>query len=464
MRLALVYAAVLSCILLAFGTALYAAVDQYLAAETDQSVSLLAQHVAAAIPPNAPLDAEGLSTMDIDPFTAPGMHVQVLDVTGKPLTHSAGLGLGVLPVSEDNLRLALAGVANYYTANAGGERIRVYQLPLRRAGKVAAVVQVGKSYHDYDLTMTSLGQAAGGGSVLAIVLAGLVGWAVAGRALRPIADMTATARAIALSQGFSQRLPENRKADEVGQLATAFNEMLESLESAYSQQRRFVADASHELRAPLTTIVGNLGFVRQAAELSEAERDEALDDAMAEAQRMRRLVGDLLALARADAGQQENLEAVDLNAVVADLWHELRPRTQGRTLRFTSLAKATVRGDRDRLKQVALIIVDNALKYTPAGGQVEVSVRSQDGQAVLRVRDGGIGIDPEDLPHIFDRFYRADKARARDQGGSGLGLAIAKAIVEHLNGSIDVESTPERGTTFTVRLPAVEPTPSEDIS
>ncbi len=457
-RLALVYAAVLSVIVLIFGVLLYVAVQQYLVRQTDESVARLARHVAAALPAGDQLSAESMSMVDIDPFTSPGMHVQILDGTGQPILHSAGLSIRTLPASDADVRLALLGVATFYTADAGGQRIRVYNLPLEHGGKTVGVVQVGKSYLDYDLTLAQLSQATALGGGLAIVLAGLISWAVAGRALRPVADITATARAIALSQGFSRRLVEWRngeRGDEVDRLALAFNEMLASLESAYKSQRRFVADASHELRAPLTTVVGNLEFLRKADGLAPQEREEALDDALAEARRMGRLVGDLLSLARTDASQRLNMEPVALGQVVRDLWEETLLRADGRQLVLTSAAEVTVWGDRDQLKQVALVLMDNALKYTPAGGRVELSVGWADGRAVLRVADTGIGIEPEDLPHVFERFYRADKARSRDDGGSGLGLSIARSIVERHHGTIEVQSTSGNGSAFTVHLPAL---------
>jgi two-component system, OmpR family, sensor kinase len=228
--------------------------------------------------------------------------------------------------------------------------------------------------------------------------------------------------------------------------------MLASLEAAYTAQRRFVADASHELRAPLTTIRGNLEFVRRARDLPAQTRDEALVDALAESERMTRLVDDLLALARADAGQALDMRPVALHELLADLRQEVAARAGERELCLERLDEAWVWGDPDRLKQVALILVDNALRYTPAGGTVTLSLVAGDGRATLRVADTGIGIDPEDRPHIFDRFYRADKARARDEAGAGLGLAIAAAIVDQHEGSIEVESAPGAGSIFAVHL------------
>ena len=450
-RLALVYAAVLALVLFLFGGLLYLAVERHLAAQTDQSVAELAHHVTAAIPAGSRLDPESLHLANIDPFAAPGLHIQILDAEGLPLVHSAGLGEKMLPRSEREVRSALLGVATYYTASAEGERIRVYNLPLQHAGVTVGVIQVGKSYHDYDLTLARLGQAELAGGFLAILAAGLAGWAVAGGALRPIAEMTETARAIASARDFARRLPQHKSADEVGRLAAAFNEMLDSLAAAYGLQQRFVADASHELRAPLTTIAGNLEFVRKVESLSPEERREALDDALVEARRMGRLVGELLDLARADSGQKLVGAPVALAPLLDRVRQELATRAEKVDLRWQTACDVTVWGDADQLKQLALTLLDNALKYTPAGGRVTVSLNREARQAVLRVADTGIGIEPADLPHVFERFYRADRARGRD--GTGLGLAIAKAIVGRHGGTIEVASTPGRGSTFSVRLP-----------
>jgi signal transduction histidine kinase len=256
-----------------------------------------------------------------------------------------------------------------------------------------------------------------------------------------------------------------------------FNEMLESLESATQAQRRFVADASHELRAPLTTIQGNLAFLqRHLNELPPEERRTMLADAHGEALRLAELVNDLLLLARADANADipsevqateteerkgvQKTQLVELDHAVLQLVRQLRRRLslEGSTLSLEigHIEPVRVQGDEESLRRVALILLDNAIKYTPGNneegkGRVIVSVERINGQAVLRVRDTGIGIEPDSLPHIFERFYRADRARVRQ--GTGLGLSIAQTLVEHLGGRITAESTLGKGSTFNVWLP-----------
>jgi signal transduction histidine kinase len=292
---------------------------------------------------------------------------------------------------------------------------------------------------------------AGGTAVAAIG-----SFVVADRALRPVAAMTQTARAIAASRGFARRLEDTGGKDELGRLARTFNEMLSSLEEAYRLQQRFVADAAHELRAPLTAILGNLDLLSRASGMSAEERSEALEYADAEARRLSRIVSELLTLARADAGQRLEKRPVDLDRVLLDALADMRTVARGRRLEVENFEPAVVQGDADRLKQLLVNLMDNALKYSPSDALVTIELRNSFGEAILTVRDDGIGISADDLPHVFERFYRADPARSRDPGGTGLGLAIAKWIVEQHEGAISIESSTGLGATVTVRLPLVE--------
>ena len=229
--------------------------------------------------------------------------------------------------------------------------------------------------------------------------------------------------------------------------------MLSSLDVAYQAQRRFVDDAAHELRAPVTSITGNLDLLERARDLPAAEREVVLADVHAETERLGRLVNDLLALARADTGQRITRTNVELDRVVIEGVRGMDHLADDVDLGIAALEPAVVDGDPDRLKQVLIILVENALRYTPAGGRVRVSLRRRAGEVVLAVEDSGMGIAPADLPHIFDRFYRADPARSRVAGGSGLGLAIARWIAEAHDGRIEVESEPGSGSTFRIVLP-----------
>ena len=437
--------------------------DQY--ENVDRSLVSTAEHFEEEVASSTPRPPA-----DIAPPGDPNILVRLYDAnelpigdTGNssespPLTPAEILAEDAGPAYDRFLRW-LPGGATFHTGAfamardpTSGDRLRLYVLPIGPDGA-----------EGYVLTWSSLRRV--DGSVLflrflvvGIVLGGVVvaagaSVAVAGRALQPIAGMTRTARAIAASRGFSRRLDEPARLDELGQLARTFNEMLASLEEAYRSQQRFVADAAHELRAPLTAILGNVDLLAHIPDMPAEERAEALAYLDGEARRLSRIVGELLTLARADAGQTLERRPVELDRVVLDALAEMRPLAEDHRLELKDFEPATVSGDADRLKQLLLNLLDNSLKYTPSEGRISVTLKRSPSEALLTVRDTGVGIPPQDLPHIFDRFYRADPARSRDPGGTGLGLAITKWIVDQHEGDIFVESAVGRGTTVTVHLP-----------
>ena len=342
------------------------------------------------------------------------------------------------------------------TDPTAGGRVRLYAIPAGDPGRPVGYVQAWTSLQSLDDSMQRfrlLLLALGAGGVASVLVCSLL---IAGRALRPVATMTQTAHTIAASRGFSRRVPEPQRQDELGQLARTFNEMLGSLEEAYRAQQRFVADASHELRAPLTAIQGNIELLARFPEMPADEREEALTYLESESRRLSRMVGELLTLARADAGQTLERRTVELDAVLLEAVTEMRRLSAHHRVAVDDVEPISVEGDRDRLKQLVLILLDNALKYTPEAGQVRISLGRSGGLATLAVRDDGIGIPAEALPHVFERFYRADPARGRDPGGTGLGLSIARWIVEQHGGEISIQSTVGSGTTVTASLPFTE--------
>jgi heavy metal sensor kinase len=293
--------------------------------------------------------------------------------------------------------------------------------------------------------------AAAGAVVLAVGLAG--GWLISARILRPVASISATASAISATN-LSERINPAGVDVELAELARVLNATFDRLEAAFERQARFTADASHELRTPLA-------ILRTHAELalsrprSAGEYRDTVETCLGAARRMTALVEGLLTLARADAGKLDLLhEPVDLRQVIDESVALFRPLAEGKGVSLAaSLESANVTGDPVRLGQVAINLLSNAVQYNHPGGEVRVWLGVAGGEAVLSVTDTGCGVPEEDRPHLFERFYRVDKARSRASGGNGLGLAICRSIVEGHGGTIGFETEPGRGSTFWVRLP-----------
>jgi signal transduction histidine kinase len=332
--------------------------------------------------------------------------------------------------------------------------LRVFTQPvLNMDGKVVAYVQTATLMHTVDTTMDTLLVVLAGSAIVAVALATIVGWLTARRALAPLETITQTALQITRADDLSRRIPMAEvPQDEVGRLAMAFNESLERLERLFNAQRRFLADVSHELRTPLTTIRANVDLVRRLGGADPV----SLGAIQSEAERMSRLVGDLLVLAQADAGTLPLAhDTVEMDTLLLEVLSETQVLAGGVKLGLGELDQALVTGDRDRLKQILLNLVSNALKFTPEGGRVTMGLALVDEWVRITVSDTGVGIPPEELPRIFDRFYRVDKARSRALGGAGLGLSIAQRIAQLHGGRIEAASNglDGGGTTFSVWLP-----------
>ena len=451
-RLTLWFSLLLFGVLISFGVILYAALRQGL---SQADARLLTAHSAQV---RAALNVQDgqLTVQDVAEgnggAVAPGAGEpwQLWDGNGQLAATAPG---PALPVSPALLQAPLRGSTIERVLQSGtGEDFLVRIQPVTDGGQLVGVLAVGVSLAGTEGALRLLLEVLLLAIPVTVLIAGLGGLWLARRALAPIAQLTQAAQAIQAGD-LSRRLAAPAVDDEVGRLAATLNAMLARLEEAFRRQQRFTADASHELRTPLTIIRATAEEGRSAR--SRVAAQNALTSIEEETQRLEQLVAALLTLARAEADTLPiEQEVVVLHELLADVVDQLAPlaQRQGVTLHRASAEPITVIGDAARLVQLLLNLVGNAIRYTLPGGNVQVSLQGEGRWATLRVRDDGIGIAPDALPHIFERFYRADAAHRR--GGVGLGLSIAHWIVEAHQGEIAVESAPGQGTTFTVRLPA----------
>jgi two-component system OmpR family sensor kinase len=364
--------------------------------------------------------------------------VQLADADGKVLARSNNLGDQVLPaVSGRGPTTASGGTLRilpyYFEANG-----QTYQLTFAQS-----LSSVNSSLVSYGIAVLLI-------VVVFVTMATASVAIMIGRALSPVKRVTATAQSIASSSDLSRRVNYHGSKDEIGQLAATFDQMIEQIDRLVRSQRSFVADASHELRGPLTVIRGNLDLLKR--NLSEEDRSESIRVLEAEMTRMTRIVNDLLVLAEVESGQLDQEQTVSLKELLLDAYERALQLAGERQVVIERQEDLWVKGDAHRLDQLIGNLVGNAIKYTPEGGTITLSLYQDGDWARQDVADTGMGIPAEHLPHIFERFYRVDKARSRRSGGSGLGLAIVKGIAEQHGGKVSVTSEPGKGSTFSVWL------------
>jgi len=367
-----------------------------------------------------------------------------------------------VPLDESGL---LADRPTFNSAYSRGVHLRVLSVPLVSRRGPAGVLQVALNLSLLDATQRTLLTVLIVLAVLAMALAGLAGWLMTGQALSPLASATQVAMRITRADDLSRRIPlTGNESEEVAQLINAFNQTLSRLEALFTTQRRFLADVSHELRTPLTVIKGEVSLMRRIGQVDE----ESIAGVEAEVDRLTRLVGDLLLLAQAESGRLPmDMRPFELDTILLEVFQQMRMLAGERLkLQIAEIDQVQVTGDRDRLKQVLVNLVSNAIQYTPSGGKVTLSLQKTNEQARLTVSDTGQGIPEQDLPNIFERFYRSERSRKRKPGaqssGFGLGLSIAYWIVKNHGGSIEVDSKEGQGTTFCIWLPIKPPAPPED--
>jgi two-component system, OmpR family, sensor kinase len=461
LRLTLLYSAILALTLIASAALLYTAFSR---------VSLRVYEDALVDETRLILNSAEFSVDEVilppGRFAAPETFVQTRTPSGDIIDRTRNLDEFVLPLSADGLIRVQAGEHLITETSTDTGPLLIYTRGVLSEGDLIAIIQVARTLAEHEQALDTLRQTMVIGMTAVTIGAFGIGWFLAGTVLRPINRIAQTARDIGRSRDFNRRVHYIGPPDELGNLATTFNAMLEELQEAFSQeeralraQRRFAADASHELRTPLTTIRGNIELLLRTPPISESDRTEVVTDIMAESERLIRLINGLLVLERTDAEWPDNTEIIDVRPVIEEVTRQAQRIAPERVITTDGVEDVSISGNRDALKQVLLILIDNALKYSPPEGAIEVSAAHERNRVRIRVRDSGPGIDPAFLPHIFERFYRGESVRSGE--GTGLGLAIARALVESQRGEIAVESQLGRGAVFIVSLPHQPETDSD---
>ena len=459
-RLAVWYALLLSATFALIGAGMFFGLQQYLRANLSDSLrrrSLQVEQIlqrAAAGTGNAAI-AEDSSTRVAPDFNSRFVRVTRLPAdtiyrSGQPADQSFDASLvpppGGLEASKNRV----------YVAATRAGRVMISATPLNTASG-RYLIELGQSLEP----IASLQQRLLG--LLGLLLPALVvcaaggGYLLVNRALQPVERMSQTAEHISV-QDLDERLPVLPTGDALQRLTISLNHMLNRLRDSVQTSRRFLADASHELRTPLTVIKGELQEIVTEADTQQPVRElhDRVGSVLEEVARLEQLVYGLLVLSRLDAGDaQREWQEVDVAELAASTAEQMRllAEDRGIALHANAPASVIVRGDRGRLKQVIVNLIDNAIKFTPRAGQVTVSVQQDEAHAVLEVRDSGIGIPEGALAHVFDRFYRVDAARSREDGGAGLGLSIVRSICAAHGAQIDLSSTLEVGSCFRLKFP-----------
>jgi heavy metal sensor kinase len=455
-RLIVWYVVWLSVVFISFGSIVYLASKHHLENMLKQSLSRRASQVAGVAQNPGLIENTAQLRAELETRFAPevnGRFIRISRDDGRELYRSRApkdasfdpkfVPTAPMPATEDLFA---------HHALPDGHFMLVAMAPIGVAER-RYLIEFGASAASVQETLRQL-LVAFGIAVPALVLVAVAGgYFLVQQAMKPVDEVIKTAEQIS-SHNLGARVPVTPTGDELQRLSTALNNMFRRLDDAFQHNQRFMADASHELRTPLTVVQCELEAVSELT-AGHAQAREIVANTLEEVQRLTRIVEELFALCRLDAGEAQR-ESVhfDLGSLVASTTDQMAVLADDKKIRIVrDVGKVGVHGDRARLKQVAVNLINNAINYTPAGGQVSVSVYAEQKEAVLEVADTGIGIPPEALPHVFERFFRVDKARSREDGGAGLGLSIVKSICLAHGGMVDVESTEGQGSRFTVRLP-----------
>src|SRR5438034_8586901 len=457
--MALWYAALLAGALALFGAASYIGLERYLKKSLEESLIKQARSIGDVLIVNINQSGEDYVNNEITEHYSPeinGRFIRVTRADGKQIFISGLPKDGTFdPARVPPPQLPVSRASSHEVEMSDGHELLLHALTYESRDGAQFLIEVAAPYNQIESVLRGLLLTFGLGLPLIVALAISGGYVLMRRALHPVDEIRQKAAQIT-SRNLSERLPVVHTGDELERLATDLNRMIARLEESFLQINRFSADASHELRTPLTVLQGELEAIAQKGQHLPEDVRDTIGSALEETERLAKIVENLLAISRLEAGearvQPVRLDFAELARTTAD---QMKLLAEEKRISLTSdgTDPVEVEADPARLKQVIVNLLDNAIKYTPEGGNVSISVTRRDHRAILEVADTGLGISANDLPHIFDRFYRADKARSRQMGGTGLGLSIVRSICQAHGGQVTVNSAEGRGSRFRVELP-----------
>lgn len=443
--------------LLILGIVQYETLKSALVSEVDETLALRASNISEEIrhamekgEPVPAFDRLDVNPDSLEDFPYSEIFIQINDDNGRVLTASDNLRNTRLPMIRTDRDKDVRSIEW-----KAGHHIRVMTLLLNLNGTQKVRIILAESLFLLEASLRKTIRITIFTSLFTLFLVVLFSYTILAWALAPLERTVHTAYSIIETNDFSRRVILPRSLDEAGQTAHVFNVLIDRVEHLLESQRQLLACTSHELRNPLTVIRTDLDMLKM--DIDSRNREEVSREAEKEVERMSRLIEDLLLLSSLDDNPFFNLEPVSLSLLAGEIITSMKPFAEDRKIDLTLHADPIVTGDRDRIRQVVCNLVENSIRYTLPDGRISIIVGKNDDRAYLVVEDNGIGIPAEHLPHIFKRFYRVDKARSRKLGGTGLGLTIAKTFVEALGGTIDVKSTVNQGSIFTLQLPLEPP-------